>query len=294
MVYSMTGYGSGECTRYNRILTVEIKSVNHRYLDVSARLPRALSGLEERVRRRVAAAASRGKIDVYVSFDSFSDDDCAVTLNEPLADACAAALISLKGRYPELKDDLSLSLLAGRADIVTVEKQAGGDADEIWGALSGALENALTAFARMRGTEGANLAEDILRKRDTLIYLCQRVADRAPLVAADYAERLRRKVSEALAGAEYDEARLIAEVTIFADKSCVDEELTRLKSHLLQLKDILEGGGAVGKKLDFLTQEINREVNTIGSKSNDLDITRAVVEMKSELEKIREQVQNIE
>ena len=294
MIRSMTGYGFGECFRYNRIFTVEIKAVNHRFCDISVRMPRVLSSLEERVRSRAQRVLVRGKTDIFVTYESFADDDCVVTLNEQLADAYAAVFKQIKGRYADIRDDLSLSMIANMPSVITVDKNTGGDSEEVWEALSIALEMALAGFVQMREREGLALRRDIMQKAETLSALSEIITERAPKVSEDHAERLRQKVAEALQQAEIDEARLLQEITQFADKSCIDEELTRLSSHLIQLKNTLADGGTVGKKLDFLIQEINREINTIGAKSNDLEITKAVVDLKSELEKIREQVQNIE
>ncbi len=297
MIKSMTGYGRGDCILYNRKFTVEIKSVNHRFNDLSIKLPRVLNSFEDKIKAELSKVVNRGKTDVYVHFESFSADDIKVNLNEALADSYFSALSRLKLKYPEIRDDLSLSLIARFPDIVTVEKLADSQDDsmnQMWEALFTALKTAIDAFIKMREIEGAALKSDLLKKKEVLAALTENVKTRAPHVAQDYAVRLKTKIEEALANVNYDETRLIQEITIFSDKSCIDEELIRLSSHLSQLSEILCESDAVGKKLDFLVQEINREVNTIGSKSNDLEITKLVVQMKSEVEKIREQVQNIE
>ena len=295
MLKSMTGYGKGECTLYNRKFTVEIKSVNHRYGEISIKLPRALNALEDRIKLAVGAGAARGKIDVYVGFETYSREDAAVKLNKPLCDNYVEVLRSIKTGY-DLSDDVTLAIISRFPDVISFDRNAADEKAvfEMREALDAALAGAMDKFISMREKEGEAIRADLEKKTAALAALVESVRLRAPLVAAEYEARLKAKVSEALGDIQYDEARLIQEVTIFADKACVDEELTRLKSHLAQFGGILETGGQSGKKLDFLIQEINREVNTIGSKSNDLEITKTVVEMKSELEKIREQVQNIE
>lgn len=295
MIKSMTGYGRGDSILYDRKFTVEIKSVNHRYNDINIKLPRVLNAFEDKIKSRLASEISRGKTDVYIHLDSFSTADIKINLNEALADSYAEAILKLRGRY-DLRDDLSLSLIVKFPDIINVEKLTNDDENlsQMWEALQLALSGAISQFVAMRVTEGAVLKEDLLSKRDVIVSITEKLKHRAPLVAEDYEQRLRAKITDALANTNYDEARLLQEITIFMDKSCIDEELTRLESHLSQLSEIVGENESVGKKLDFLVQEMNREVNTIGSKSNDIEITKLVIQMKSEVEKIREQVQNIE
>jgi len=295
MIQSMTGYGKGESILYNRRFSVEIKSVNHRYNDVTIKLPRVMNPFEDRVRAILSESVSRGKTDVYINYESFSKNDIKVALNEALAEAYAEKLGVLQ-RLHSLNDEISLSLLARFPDVLSVERSVDSDetAAEMWETLAQALRMAITQFAAMRAREGASLKSDILKKCDTIRAIVSQITERAPLVAREYRERLITRVSEALGDANIDESRLILEVTVFADRACIDEELTRLASHLSQMAVILEETEPIGRKLDFLVQEMNREINTIGSKSNDLTITRLVVDAKSEIEKIREQVQNIE
>lgn len=295
MIRSMTGYGRGECTLYDRKFTVEIKSVNHRYLELSVKLPRVMNPLEDRLRQRLTGNIGRGKVDVYVNYESFSADDALVRLNTVLCDAYVKAYGEIRARYG-ISEELSLSLLSRIPDALALERNAESETTlaQMWETVSRALDGAIQSFTAMKEREGAALKADLLAKAEGINVLVAGIAGRAPGVAQEYAERLRRKVEEALGALALDEARLLQEITIFADKSCIDEELTRLSSHLSQFSSILESGTQAGKKLDFLIQEINREINTIGSKSNDLEITKAVVELKSELEKVREQVQNIE
>ena len=295
MIQSMTGYGKGECTLYNRKFSVEIKSVNHRYNDITIKLPRVMNAFEDKMRAILTASVSRGKTDVYVNYESFSQNDIKVALNEALADAYIEKLNALDARYA-LNEAPSLALLARFPDVLSVERNADTDetAAEMWEALEGALRVAVERFVAMRTREGAALKADILKKCEQIRVIVADITTRSPLIAQEYREKLIARVQEALGESNIDEARLILEVTIFADRSCIDEELTRLDSHLSQMAVILEETETIGRKLDFLVQEMNREINTIGSKSNDLEITRLVVDAKSEIEKIREQVQNIE
>lgn len=295
MPRSMTGYGRGDVTRNNRRFIVEIKSVNHRYNEISVRTPRILNQFEDGVRKILTGEINRGKTDVYISFESFSAEDVSIKLNEPLANAYVNAITDMKSKF-SLSDDLTVSLLTRFPDVLAVERNVNGDgiSDELWDVLTEAVLIALNQFIGMRLREGVALTEDILLKLQKIDENVALIAQRAPLVAQEYNKRLRDKISAALSESNFDETRFIMEITLFADKSCIDEELTRLLSHISQMKSILNETDSVGRKLDFLTQEMNREINTIASKSNDLEITKISVELKSELEKIREQVQNIE
>jgi len=296
MARSMTGYGRGEAVLYERKIVIEIKSVNHRYNDVTIKLPRALQASEEAIKKRIMRDLSRGKADVYVTLDSMAQNDVKISLNQALAGSYMKELTQMRTAFG-VKGEIDLALLTSFPDIFTIEKAAYDEEAlrQTNEAIACALEQALAMFVDMREREGRALADDILKKSQTIQGLAGQVAERAPLVAEDYRTRLRAKLEEALQGVQYDEQRLLTEVLLFTDRACIDEELTRLDSHMNQLCRILEEkNAAIGRKLDFLLQEINREVNTIGSKSNDLTITQTVVEMKSELEKIREQAQNIE
>lgn len=295
MIKSMTGYGRGECIKYSRRFIVEIKSVNHRYNDLTIKLPRIMNIYEDKIRKILSESISRGKTDVYINMDSFSSDDIKINVNEPLADAYVTQLKKIKQRF-SLSDDVSLNLLTRFPDIISVEKNVESEtaATEMFETLTEALESAIKMFLNMRETEGNALKKDLLNKNNNLKALIEKIKLRSPLVAAEYAEKLTAKVREALNLVSFDETRLLTEITVFTDKSCIDEELTRLSSHIVQMETILNEADSVGRKLDFLVQEINREINTIGSKSNDIEITKIVVDLKSEAEKIREQVQNIE
>lgn len=289
----MTGYGRGENVKDGRKFTVEIRSVNHRYNDITIKMPRAMNYIEDIVKKKLTQQISRGKTDVYIFFETLSKDDINISLNEALVDAYIEKLSYIKQKY-NLKDDISLSLLMGIDDIVTVEKNI-IDKDIIIETLMPAVDTALTEFIKLRQTEGMALKKDIIVKLENMINLVNQIKDRSPKVVIEYRDKLQARLNELLTGNnQIDELRLITEVTIFADRCSVDEEITRLLSHISQVKSILDEQEAVGRKLDFLVQEMNREANTIGSKSNDIEITQITVDLKSEIEKIREQIQNIE
>lgn len=290
---SMTGYGRGECTLYNRKFIVEIKSVNHRYNDITIKMPRAMAMYEDSVKKLLTSQIFRGKTDVYISFETFSKDDVKISINEALADSYMSALGDLKERYG-LEDKVSLSMISKFPDVLSVDKSINTDeGDEIWECLESATRLALDNFVNMRTIEGMALKENISEKMVGIKAAIEKVEKRAPGVASDYRQRLLDRLKE-LNEMNVDEARILTEVTIFADKACIDEEITRMFSHIEQMHSILEENVPVGRKLDFLVQEMNREVNTIGSKSNDIEITTVIVDLKSEIEKIREQIQNIE
>ncbi len=288
----MTGYGRGENIVDGRKFTVEIRSVNHRYNDISIRVPRTMSYIEDIIRKKLTQYISRGKTDVYIFFETLSKDDVNISLNEILADAYIEKFNYIKQKY-NLKDDISLSLLMEVEDIITVEKNL-IDEDIIIQTLMPAVDMALDEFIKLRQTEGTALKEDILIKLENVAKLVNQIKIRSPKVVIEYKNKLQSRLNELLVNIKLDEARLITEVTIFADRCSVDEEVTRLLSHINQMKSTLDQEEPVGKKLDFLVQEMNREANTIASKSNDLEITQITVDLKSEIEKIREQVQNIE
>jgi len=292
MIRSMTGYGRGENLENARKFIVEMKSVNHRYNDITIKLPRSMNYLEEQIRKQIMQQVFRGKTDVYISFETFSTDDVCVKINESLATAYVEKLRELEGRFALSSND-TLSIVSKFPDIITVEKQQ-KDESVIWETLLPALDSAIERFVAMRTTEGMALKEDVFKKAEGIKALVAEVKERSPLVVLDYKEKLKGRLKELLNDVEVDEQRIATEVAIFADRGCVDEEITRLESHLAQLEEFLEKGGLVGRKLDFLIQEMNRESNTIASKSNDILITKATIEMKSEIEKIREQIQNIE
>ncbi len=292
MIKSMTGYGRGENSTEDRKFTVEIKSVNHRYNDISIKLPRSMVFLEDKIRKTISKNISRGKTDVYISFETLSTDDVCVKLNDALAEAYFEKLVILKDKFKIESNDM-LSLVARFPDVITVEKVQ-TEEDVIWDALSPALNEAISNFIDMRSIEGEALKNDILIKAENIEKLVKEVKERAPVVVVEYKEKLTARLQELMGQVDIDEQRIATEVAVFADRGCIDEEVTRLESHIIQLRNILDEGGLVGRKLDFLVQEMNRESNTIASKSNDINITKASIELKSEIEKIREQIQNIE
>ena len=294
MVKSMTGYGRGDRSFEGLQMTVELRSVNNRYLDCTVKMPRAYIFAEDAIKAKVQSAVGRGKVDVFVTMVHSGGDDMVVTVNEELAKSYLDALEQLyelgDGR---VKKNFSATELARFPDVLTVEKRE-EDLELVKERLLAVLELALDDFNSMREREGERLAADILSRAETFETLLSEVEERAPQTVADYRARLEGKMKEVLQNTQIDESRLLTEAAIFADKVAVDEETVRLHSHLGQLRELLAGGGAVGRKLDFLIQEFNRETNTIGSKCSDLEVTRRVVDMKAEIEKIREQVQNLE
>ncbi|MEG0755825.1 MAG: YicC/YloC family endoribonuclease [Oscillospiraceae bacterium] len=292
MIRSMTGYGRGEEKRNDRTIVVEVRAVNNRYLDCTVKLPRAYIFAEDAIKARVQKEISRGKVDVFVTVVEGATEGATVTVNQPVAEGYLAALRSLRDTY-SLTDDISVSLLAGFPEVLMVEK-AKGDTDEIAADLCAVLDLALADFNTMRAREGEKLAEDLLSRAKTIETLTAYVEERSPQTVSEYRTRLGNKMAEVLQNSALSEDRILTEAAIYADKVAVDEETVRLRSHLSQLKELLAKGGATGRKLDFLIQEFNREANTIGSKCGDIEMTRHVVDIKAEIEKIREQVQNIE
>ena len=295
MVKSMTGYGRGELSFEDGVqLTVELRAVNNRYLDCTVKMPRAYIFAEDAMKSRVQKGAVRGKVDVFVTIVRGCGDDMVVTVNEELAKSYIDALYKLHDLGGgKVRREYYATDLVRFPDVLTVEKRA-EDLDEMKGRLLAALDLAIDDFNTMRAKEGGRLAEDILGRADTIERLLGEVEERSPQTVNDYRARLEAKMREILQNTQIDEGRLLTETAIFADKVAVDEETVRLHSHLGQLRELLGTGGAVGRKLDFLIQEFNREANTIGSKCSDVEITRRVVDMKAEIEKIREQVQNLE
>ena len=290
---SMTGYGRGECTMYERKFTVEIKAVNHRYNDITVKLPRAIMGFEDEIKKAISKKVFRGKLDVFVNFESFSQEDVNISVNEPLAKSYTETLRKLKSDL-QLEGDVTIEMVSKFPDVITVDKNISNEntENEIRECLMKAVEDATDAFVAMREVEGETLKKNIIEKVAFVNDALQKIEERAPFVSKDYRARLEAKLAD-LDEIQVDESRLLTEVMLFADKACIDEEITRLHSHS-QMYSIVEESVPVGRKLDFLVQEMNRETNTIGSKSNDIQITNHVVDIKSEIEKIREQIQNIE
>ena len=294
MVRSMTGYGRGDRSFEGLQVTVELRSVNNRYLDCAVKMPRAYIFAEDAMKARVQGAVGRGKVDVFVTMVHSGGDDMVVTVNEELAKSYLDALKRLHGLGDgRVKKNFNATELARFPDVLTVEKQE-EDLELVKERLLTVLDLAIADFNAMREREGERLAADILSRAETVETLLGEVEALSPKTVADYRARLEDKMREVLQNTQIDEGRLLTEAAIFADKVAVDEETVRLRSHISQLRELLAAGGAVGRKLDFLIQEFNRETNTIGSKCSDLEITRRVVDMKAEIEKIREQVQNLE
>lgn len=293
MIRSMTGYGKGEVENQLYKLKIELKSVNHRYLDINVKLPRYLIYLEEGIKKLVKEKINRGKVDVFVNFDFADASSLDVKVDIPLAKSFKKALEELKDEL-EIEDSIRLNNILSVSDVIKTEKKE-LDEDLVWETIREATGIALDKILQMREYEGEQLRNDIYTKLDNIEIISDRIEKRAPLVVDEYRGKLNDRINSILEdGTIVDPDRLAVEVAIYADKSSIDEELTRLKSHVLQLRSILSEEDAIGRKLDFLIQEFNREVNTIGSKSSDTEIVKAVVELKSEIEKIREQVQNIE
>ena len=294
MIRSMTGYGRAKQVRNGRTITVEVRSVNNRYLDCTVKMPRAFIFAEDALKSLVQKSVSRGKVDVFVTVESAGAEESVVVVNESLAKSYVSALETLKGLIGNAAGaNYSVTDLARMPDVLTVTK-AEEDLEALSEDLCAVLGEALKHYTAMRETEGEKLVTDIEGRANTILAILSRVEERAPGIVADYRARLTAKLQEVLGSTQIDEGRLLTEAAIYADKVAVDEETVRLHSHLDQLHQMLEQGGAVGRKLDFLIQEFNREANTIGSKCNDIETSRLVVDMKAEIEKIREQVQNIE
>ena len=292
MIKSMTGYGGAKGEVRNIIVSVELKSVNNRYLDTSVRLPKSCLFAEESVRAAVKEAISRGKVDVFISVDTSHADDVSIAVNEPLASAYVKAAQEIFDKYG-VRNDLTATSLLRMPEVISTERED-ADKDAVLDAIRTVLGVALAQFDEMRAREGEKLRTDILEKLDAVERMVGWVEARSPETVREYREKLLARMSEVLAETGIDEARILQEAAIYADKVAVDEETVRLRSHIAQFRIMLEGGSPVGRKLDFLVQEMNREVNTTGSKCSDTEIANTVIAMKAEIEKIREQIQNIE
>lgn len=292
MIRSMTGYGRHRQTVNGWDVTVEIKSVNHRYYEFSSRVPRTCGFLDEKLKNFFKTAISRGKVEVYVSLDAVEVSDSHVEVNMPLAEAYRDALQAMAEKL-SVRDDCSAMNIARFPDVLTVRKN---EADEtvIWEAVQATAEVALEKFVAMREREGERMREDVLSRRAFLLERVALVEERSPQTVREHMEKITERMRDLLGTVTVDEQRLLTEAALFADKIATAEETVRLRSHLDQLEQLVSGDAAVGRNLDFLIQEINRETNTIGSKAQDLTLAQAVVEMKTEIEKIREQIQNIE
>ena len=292
MIHSMTGYGRAVRTLNGREITVELRSVNNRFLDCTVKLPRAFSYAEDAIKQTVKASVARGKVDVFVGVNATAEENVCVSLNRPVLEGYLNALRTVVSDYG-VRDDISAMSLSRLPEVFVVEKPEEDEERNTADIVSVAKE-ALAAYNAMREREGAALAADVRAHASVILSFVEKVEQHSPVTLREYRTRLENKLREVLENKSIDESRIVTEAALFADKIAVDEETVRLRSHLSQLETLLSEGGAIGRKLDFLLQEMNREANTIGSKGNDLEQARNVVEIKAELEKIREQIQNIE
>lgn len=292
MIKSMTGFGRYEVAENNRKFTVEMKSVNHRYLDVNIKMPKKLNFFESAIRAELKNYISRGKVDLFITYEDFSESNSSVRYNKEVAEEYLGYLRQMAKDF-DLDDDIRVSTLSKYPEVFSMEEQ-NIDEEELWKELQKAIQGAAEMFVQTRIKEGENLRDDLIAKLDGMLNLVDFIAERSPKIVAEYRQKLEEKVKDLLGDTTVDEARLLTEVTIFADKVCVDEELVRLRSHIETTKNTLIEGGSIGRKLDFIAQEMNREANTTLSKSNDLEISNCAIELKTEIEKVREQIQNIE
>lgn len=292
MIKSMTGFGRCEIAENSRKITVEMKSVNHRYLDVNLKMPKSLNFFESAIRSELKNYVTRGKVDVFISYEDLSEHTSTVRYHKEVAEEYFRYLKQMAEDFG-LDNDIRVSSLSKYPDVFTME-EAGVDEEELWKEIQKAVDGAAGMFVETRITEGEHLRDDLLEKLEGMLKLVSFISERSPQILEEYRNRLEEKVQELLGDATVDESRLLTEVTLFADKVCVDEEVVRLKSHIETTKNTLLEGGSIGRKLDFIAQEMNREANTILSKANDLEISNCAIELKTEIEKVREQIQNIE
>ncbi len=292
MIKSMTGFGRYEVSEADHKFTVEMKAVNHRYLDMNIKIPRKLNFFESSIRGLLRQYIERGKVDVYITYEDYTENTVCVRYNRDVAAAYMKYLTQMAEEF-SLENDIRVSALSRYPEVFTMEEQ-GPDEKELWKGLEKTLRGAAENFVQTRIAEGANLRDDLVGKLDRMLVHVDFISERSPLIISRYKEKLREKIQELLEDTRVEEPRILTEVTIFADKVCVDEELVRLRSHISQTKEALAVGGSVGRKLDFIAQEMNREANTILSKTTDLDISGCAIELKTEIEKVREQIQNIE
>lgn len=292
MIKSMTGFGRAEVQDHNRKFTVEIKSVNHRYLDFNVKMPKKLSFFESAIRSVLKEYMQRGKIDVFVTYEDYTENAVALQYHEDMAKQYLVYFQKMEETFG-LKNDIQVSHLSRCPEVFTMEEQM-LDEKELWTILEKALRQAGEMFAQSRCREGESLQRDLEQKLDELILMVDRVEERRPAIQEEYRRKLEEKVKELLENAQLDESRIAAEVVLFADKICTDEETVRLRSHLVHMKEVFQDGDGIGRKLDFIAQEMNREANTILSKANDLETSNIGIDLKTGIEKVREQIQNIE
>ena len=292
MIKSMTGFGRCEVAENNRKFTVEMKSVNHRYLDVNIKMPKKLNFFESAIRTELKNYISRGKVDVFITYEDYTENNANIRYNRDLAAEYLKYLRQMQEDFG-LDDDIRVSTLSRYPEVFSME-EADTSEEELWKELQKAIKGAAEGFVQTRIVEGEHLRDDLIDKLDGMLKMVDFISDRSPQIVQEYRQKLEDKVKELLGDAQVDENRLLTEVTIFADKVCVDEELVRLRSHIETTKKTLQEGGSIGRKLDFIAQEMNREANTTLSKSNDMEISNCAIELKTEIEKVREQIQNIE
>ena len=292
MIKSMTGFGRCEVSDGQRKLTVELKGVNHRYLDVNIRMPKKLNFFEAAIRNLLKQYAQRGKVDIFITYEDLSENQVSLKYNSALAQEYLTYFKEMQDSF-KLDYDIRVSTLSRCPEVLTMEEQV-MDEEEIWNVLEKALKGAFAQFAETRTVEGENLKKDIVDKLDEMLELVTCVEKRSPQIIAAYHEKLQTKVKELLEDVQIDEGRLATEIVIFADKICTDEETVRLRSHIEHMKSTLEMTDGIGRKLDFIAQEMNREANTILSKANDLETSNYAIDLKTGIEKVREQIQNIE
>lgn len=293
MIKSMTGFGRCEVTEGERKFTVEMKGVNHRYLDTNIRMPKKLNFFETAIRNLLKKSVQRGKVDIFITYEDLSESQVSLKYNATLAEEYLTYLKKMEEQF-SLENDIRVSTLSRYPEVLTMEEQA-IDEEELWKGLQKALNGAVEKFVETRALEGENLKNDLTDKLTHMLELVSRIEERSPEIIAEYKEKLEARVKELLDDAQLEESRVAAEVVIFADKMCTDEEIVRLKSHVVHMKETLASDeNGVGRKLDFIAQEMNREANTILSKANDLEVSNIGIELKTEIEKVREQIQNIE
>lgn len=292
MIKSMTGFGRCEVQESERKITVEMKSVNHRYLDMNVKMPKKLNFFEAAIRNELKSYIQRGKVDIFITYEDFTETNVCVKYNKELAAEYMAHLRQMAEDF-SLDNDVRVSCLSRYPEVLTMEEQT-IDEEKLWQLLAKAIKGAAESFVETRIKEGENLRDDLIEKLDGMLGHVEFITERSPQIITEYRQKLEDKVRDLLEDTKVDENRLLMEVTIFADRVCVDEELVRLKSHIETTRDTLITGGSIGRKLDFIAQEMNREANTILSKSNDLEISARAIELKTEIEKVREQIQNIE
>ena len=292
MIKSMTGFGRCEVSENNRKFTVEMKSVNHRYLDVNIKMPKKLNFFESSIRALLKDYIQRGKVDMFITYEDMTENNVSVKYNKDIAGEYLKYLKEMAEEFG-LDNDIRVSSLSRYPEVLTMEEVT-IDEEGIWKTLEKAIKGAAEGFVETRIKEGENLRNDLISKLDGMLSHVGFIQERSPQIIAEYKQKLEDKVKDLLADVKVDENRLLMEVTIFADKVCVDDEIVRLKSHIETTKATLQAGGSMGRKLDFIAQEMNREANTILSKANDLEISNRAIELKTEIEKVREQIQNIE